>query len=138
MSKAIAVYSLRIEHYCLSGLSSRCSVLLVQGGGDLNRESLLAPPADDTSRWRHERTLFINEGFGNRSLEENLKRLVELTRLDATAVAQSKRKDDLQGNWIMDDYATVHGTAANDPFVQQVKRNCEATVREIEKMIGRL
>ncbi|MBN1758512.1 MAG: DUF4954 family protein [Chitinispirillaceae bacterium] len=134
LEKAVATYSRRIEFYCLNGLFRR---LLAQGGTP-GLELLLSTPDDDTPRWRHERMLFINEGFGNRSLEENFDRLKELVNLDVKDVLQSKGKDDLRGIKIMDDYTTVHGSAADDPLVKQVTEICRMKLKKIAEVQSRL
>ncbi len=129
ITKAIAAYSLHIEHYCLKGLLNRCTEAVFRNPKP-DYETLLAD-STDTTVWKHQRTLIIAEGFHTRTLLENMDRLAELSTFIATAVERSKEKDDLRGTRIMDDYAAVHCFAADDQFIQQTKRSLEATLCEI-------
>lgn len=133
LKKAIATYSEQIELYCLNGLF-RYLLAKSADNNSVDYQKLLETTASHF-RWEHERMLFLREGFRNRTLQENLKRLEELVRKMLSAVLSSKEKDHVRGRKISDTYDQIHQPVQNDKFIRTLTDISENTIRKIHWLI---
>ena len=68
-------------------------------------------------------------------LRENLRLLSDMEKKVAQDLLESKRKDDVRGPKIIDDYADVHPPAEEDSFVREVMGLAEGRRKEIRKLL---
>jgi hypothetical protein len=114
--QALEAYRFHIRCYALLGLLERVRGLLAEG----------QPVADDrlpsavgaSPEWEHQRPLLMEE-LGVASVSAGLRQLPDLLERVARDVEQAKGRDDVRGARIIEDYATVHGTAADDECVRR-------------------
>ncbi|HEX2956881.1 MAG TPA: hypothetical protein VHO70_08610, partial [Chitinispirillaceae bacterium] len=89
------------------------------------------------NRYRdHERTLFISEGYHNRTLEQNLTRFSELVASATNAIYSAKEKDDVRGKSIIPDYEMVHTPAHEDSFVIETMKNNKLLRDDIGQLLA--
>ncbi len=67
-----------------------------------------------------------------------LKQLPELLERAARDVEGSRAKDDARGRHIIDDYAAVHGSAAEDEVVQRTWNETRQRQREAQELLAQL
>jgi hypothetical protein len=134
--EAIETYDYFIEYYALCGLKTRIdSWMLDDPSTDIVR--LCGEPSGEPE-WEFQRTLLANEGYCERGIEENLRRLAAMQETIAQATEDSKEKDDARGRRILPDYGDVHRPAAEDGFVREIRKETETMKREIEAIIQKL
>ncbi|MBN1797531.1 MAG: DUF4954 family protein [Spirochaetales bacterium] len=134
--EAIAAYNFYIEYYCLSGLRDRIEELLSAGQKD--RIAALYSKKTDNTLWEHQRGLINNEKYSQRSIPENLERLIVLLQKIARDTYKAKEKDDIRGEKIIRDYKATYTQAADDGFIVAAKQETEKTVTRIKELIARL
>jgi hypothetical protein len=131
--EAIETYGYFIEYYVLCGLKHRMDGwILDHSSADIVR---LCGEASDEAEWEFQRKLFADEGYCERGLEENLRRLAAMQETIAQATEDSKQKDDARGAKIITDYPDVHRPADQDGFVREIREETEALKRDIEALI---
>ncbi len=128
---AIETYSFYIRYYALKGLFRELQKLSA-GGKKIPASFLLVKSSDE--RWEHERTLLLNELPGD-GLRQNLSLFVDMEQKIARDILETKRKDDIRGARIIDDYAEAHPPAEEDSFVKEVQREAESRRGEVERLL---
>jgi len=133
---SLETYGYFIEYYALCGLKSRIDGwLLDHPPADIAR---LCGETSDDDEWEFQRKLLADEGYCERGIEENLRRLAAMQETIAQATEDAKHKDDMRGMKIIPDYSEAHRSAAEDGFVRDIRSETEALKREIEALIRRL
>jgi hypothetical protein len=132
LQKAINTYSLHIEYYCLKALFEQCRAIIESD----NPGSIMSVFTDHSGnfRWEHCRKLGLSEGLAHRSINENFDRLGEISEQMVKLIVTSKEKDDIRGNAIMDDYASAHTCAENDPFVKETIRKNHLFLQDVQNL----
>jgi hypothetical protein len=134
--EAIETYGYFIEYYALCGLKIRIDGWIRENpSADIVR--LCEEPSAEPE-WEFQRALLEDEGYGERGIEENLRRLAAMQETIAQATEDSKEKDDARGRRILPDYGDVHRPAAEDGFVREIRKETETMKREIEAIIEKL
>ncbi len=132
--RGIDTYTFYIEYYCLAGMRDRVRELLAAGGRD--RLKTVYSDATDCAAWEHQRSLLPQEHVTERSLKENLERLIEVLNKIETDTLRSKAKDDERGVRIIRDYHDVAVTAENDAFIKSAREAAAREVGELETIIS--
>jgi hypothetical protein len=134
--EAIETYGYFIEYYVLCGLKTRIDGWMVDNpSADIAR--LCGEPSREPE-WEFQRTLLDDEGYCERGIEENLRRLAAMQETIAQATEDSKEKDDARGLKILADYRDVHRPAAEDGFVREIRKETETMKREIDALVQKL
>jgi hypothetical protein len=129
-------YSLYIEFYVLSELLSEASRL--KAGGRLNQLDKVYEAGTDSPAWEHARSLLISEGYGKRTIHENLERLSGIFETVTGQTQRSKEKDDVRGRRIIRDYDEVNKRAGDDSFIKESWAEAERVKKEIQEILQRL
>lgn len=127
--KAIEIYSFFIQYYALMGLKIRVEE-------ERSFENILEKSSEDR-RWEQQRRI-LKEEFPEKSTKELLQILLKMQEEIAEMVEESKRKDDLRGRKIIDDYDEVHTLAEDDSFVKETWEETKTLKREIQSLINHL
>ena len=135
-ASGIAAYDVHIEYYCLRGMLNIIKSLLKNGKRTTFSFLYTMPTADKL--WKHQRNIMVKEIFAGRSAKENLKRLSGLEGQIATAVQNSKGKDDSRGAKIIPDYASAHPPADQDDCVKETWLAAEKTKKEIAFILKKM
>jgi hypothetical protein len=130
---AIAAYRFYIRYYALLGLMEAAAATVAVG---LQTDRLLTTSSDEP-RWEHQRQLLCGE-LGVTDVVAALRSLPEMLKEVARDVEQSKARDDQRGPGIIPDYASAHGSAADDPFVRQTWEETRRLQAELEGLIALL
>ena len=105
--------------------------------GDSPSIDRLLATATNEQPWENQRSILHDE-LGETDIVTALRKLPRILEKIARDVEESKAKDDRRGRRIIDDYAEVHGSAADDKFVKQTKEETAQIVSEVEDLIARL
>jgi hypothetical protein len=162
--RAIAAYRFYTRYYALLGLFEQAETVLAAEGpaaverllsqepedrrgeeekrrrGESNSVSsspLLLFSSSPADRWKHQRQILCDE-LGFRTVATPLRELEGMLDLVARDVERSKAKDDSRGRQIIADYAEVHVSAAEDPFVQQTWRETRQLQARLRTVLLRL
>ncbi|MBN1434011.1 DUF4954 family protein [Candidatus Fermentibacterales bacterium] len=132
---AVDTYTENLRFYALRGLLREVESIASVGGG---LESLGDPVPRVSARWSQERDI-IRDEYGEESVSELLRRLSTLWRKAASAVVRSREKDSQRGIACIPDYADIHISPSDDPFVIHA-RDLEARycglIEDILKQLG--
>jgi hypothetical protein len=135
--RAIDAYTTYIEYYCLLGLENR-----IAETGMINDKSGLGDSVyvekTGNSLWEHQRHLLIQEGYSNRTIKNNLERLIALIESMAHDARGAKEKDDKRAGKIIPDYQHAAMKASDDPFIVDLARQTKETSQKIKEMISLL
>jgi carbonic anhydrase/acetyltransferase-like protein (isoleucine patch superfamily) len=134
--KGIETYTLFIEYYCLCGLFARVSQNAGKKQADLSASLLSAAP--DDAGWEHIRSVLVSEGFAQRGIIDNLRRLMVLEEQMARSMQRSKEKDDIRGAATIPDYVQTHTPAADDVFIKETWENAATRKIVIETMVSKM
>jgi phosphomevalonate kinase len=128
--EAIEAYSYYLKYYALSGL-----VRKLMESGKPDKEILNAVSKD--GRFEHERKVLGCEipGIG---LKDALGMFLKTDSEVAANVLECKRKDDVRGMRIIDDYAEAHTLAADEKFIKEVFTDTEKRKTAVESIIAGL
>jgi hypothetical protein len=149
---AIEAYRFHILHYALLGLLSQVTATRVglraagngpgaapgdrAGGPEVRPAELLVTPSN-VQPWEHQRRL-LSEEWHLTDVCEALRLLPDMLERVAHDVEQSKAKDDVRGQRILDDYADTHTLAADDVFVQQTWAKAKERIAEVHLLLSQL
>jgi hypothetical protein len=125
--EAVETYSYYLRYYSLSGLVRK---LLELGAPAMD---VLRVPSSD-ARFEHERKILECELPGVR-LKEALALFLKMDAEVATNVLECKRKDDVRGMRIIDDYAEAHTLAADEKFIKEVFVEKEKRKTAVESLL---
>jgi hypothetical protein len=129
---AIAAYQFHIRLYALLGLKNAVQAALRIGRAD--RVDRLLAALDDGAGCVHQRRI-LRDDLGLVDVLAALRLLPSCLNRAALAMLRSRAKDDERGPRIIDDYAAAHGTAAQDPVVQQVYAETCELQEEVRQLI---
>jgi len=128
---AIDTYTFYIRYYALKGLFRELTSLASSGHK--------IPPTflqtrSSNRRWEHERRILLTE-LPDNDLRQNLRLLAEMEKKIAQDVLEAKRRDDIRGMRIIDDYADAHPPAEENSLVRQIMQLAESRRREIRRLL---
>lgn len=132
--KAIETYTFFIRYYALIELKKVLEKNLLEGISP--KEILSVSSFDSEGHWEHARQI-ISKDFPSKDIGELLKTLLRMEEKVSKMVEESKEKDDVRGEKIIDDYSEVHISASDDPFVQETRREVERIRAEIHNLFGK-
>ncbi len=135
-AKGVDTYTLYIEYFALQGLAARVAGLVESGEAEL-AASMYTDATDDPD-WEYRRALMASEGYGGRSVTENLERLAEIHERIARDTQRSKERDDIRGRKIVPDYADANTQAPDDGFVRETWERTEKVVADLKALASRL
>jgi hypothetical protein len=72
------------------------------------------------------------------SLEDNIKKLLDLNRLFLTSLYYSKDKDYTKGNQIINDYAKYHKPTDDDPLIANTREKIRVEQNRLRQIIKHL
>jgi hypothetical protein len=127
---AVETYAFYVRYYALKGLFRQVNQLSEQG---TKVSSAFLKTRSSNKRWEHERTILRKE-LPENDLRQDLELLVKMEERIAHDILETKRKDDLRGAKIIDDYAEAHPPSEEDGFVKDTLRYAE----ELPKKVGKL
>ncbi len=128
---AVETYTFYIRYYALSGMLRELRRLAKLGRKI--RPRLLATRSSN-KRWEHEKRILQRE-LPDSGLRENLHLLADMEKKVAKDILETKRKDDIRGMRVIDDYADVHSPAEEDSFVRKVMGLAEGRRKDIRKLL---
>lgn len=129
----IEAYELFIEYYALTGMMNRVTAIQSEKGpGAL--DGIYVDRTDDAG-WEHARKVIAGEGYHDRSLKDNLSRLIEILNIISATTFKSKERDDERGMKIIPDYAAVNTPAPEDSFIKETIRETSDLTARIESII---
>ncbi len=121
--KAIDTYTFYIHYYALKGLNSAIEEAISKGQ-KISEETIYNYEVEEVTEkpvtlayWEHQKTILKMEKLTDKTLKENLLKLLEMEEQIAENTQKSKEKDDRRGRRIINDYAETHVPAQDDPFV---------------------
>lgn len=129
--RALDTYTFYIRYYTLKGLWRRVNELREQG---IAVSSDLLKTKSSNKRWEHQRRILKKE-LPQNDLRENLELLIAMEKRVAHDTLESKRKDELRGVKIIDDYAEAHPPSEEDPFVKETFRGAEELPKRIREIL---
>jgi hypothetical protein len=133
--QGITAYDFFIEYYALKRLAEKVDALLAN-----NERSELFTLYDrrtDDAVWEHVRGIIVGETYNQRSIQENLSRLMEIQEDIARNTERAKQKDDRRGRKIISDYEQANTRAEDDSFVKETWDETEAFKQHLQKLIDR-
>lgn len=128
---AVETYTFYIRYYAVTGLFRKLQRLVSEKG---EIPSNFVETRSSNRRWEHERKILLKELPGN-DLPQNLRLLADMEKKIARDILETKRKDDIRGRRIIDDYAEAHAPAEEDSFVKEVARLAENRRKEIRRLL---
>jgi len=131
--KAIDTYTFYIRYYGLQGLRREVAAL-VEAKKASSVDKLLETRTR-RARWEHERRILRQELPGS-DVAADLELLCQYQQRIAEEVEESKRKDDVRGARVIDDYAEAHTPAEEDSFVKQTWEETKALQKEVKKLLS--
>jgi hypothetical protein len=129
----INAYMTYIEYYALKGLKLHIEQMIAANIPVTTETAYTAGVPDN-----HPLEILQLEGYDNRTVTENLLRLVELEEYCAQTTHSSREKDELRGRKIIPDYDATHTIAAQDPFVLATWKAMYTLRDEVEMMIKKI
>ncbi|MDD4856994.1 MAG: DUF4954 family protein [Candidatus Krumholzibacteria bacterium] len=135
-SKGIDVYSFYIEYFALQGLAARVGTLV--DGGERARVASIYDDATGDADWECRRGLIDSEGYGRRSVAENLRRLADIHERIARDTERAKERDDIRGKKIIRDYAYANTQAPDDGFVKETWERSRRVKSEMNALVLKL
>jgi NDP-sugar pyrophosphorylase family protein len=135
-SKGIDVYDFFIEYFALQGLAARVGELVESG--EKARVASVYEHATGDSDWEYRRGLINSEGYGKRTVAENLRRLADIHERIASDTERAKERDDIRGKKIIRDYAEANTQAADDGFVRETWERSRRVKAEMNTLVLKL
>jgi carbonic anhydrase/acetyltransferase-like protein (isoleucine patch superfamily) len=135
--RAIDAYTTYIEYYCLSGLRNRIDAIVKTTGKKLLLDSVYAEKTED-ALWEHQRNLLVQEGFGAKTIHQNLERLIAILENLAHDAFVAKEKDDSRGAAIIPNFHHANTRASEDSFIIDLSRQTKEATLKIREMISLL
>ncbi len=132
--QAMVTYQFFIRYYALEGLVEQTQKWLVNRHEPVDR--LLSTPTTNP-RWEHQRQLLAGE-LEVREVAAGLREFASMAERVALDVERSRRKDEERGREVLDDYTEVHGSVAQDPFVQQTWAETRQQQQLVEQLLAQL
>ncbi len=129
----IDAYVFYIEYYALSRLLDRICAMQAEGSGAFND---IYDKKTDDREWEHARGVLMSEGYGDRSVRENLLRLIDMVNRISTNTFRSKERDDGRGKRIIQDYPEVTILAGDDSFVKETAEKTAELTGRIEGILA--
>lgn len=133
-TRAIDTYTRYIEYFVLQGLASRVAGLLAGGAGE-RIASVYTDAADDPD-WEYRRGILDAEGYGGRSVTENLERLAAIHERIARDTERSKERDDIRGEKIIPDYTQANTQAPDDGFVKETWERSRKATADLKALVA--
>jgi len=130
---AAETYTFYIRYYALKGLFREVRRLAAA------REKIpvrFLQTKSSNKRWEHERKILLRELPGN-DLSQNLSVLADMEEKIAREILETKRRDDVRGAAIIEDYAEAHAPAEEDSFIREVMREAETCRKEVGAMLSK-
>jgi len=84
--------------------------------------------------WEYRRGLIRSQGYGARTVAENLRRLIDIHEQIAAGTERSKERDDVRGRKIIRDYREANTQAPDDGFVKETwerSRNIKSAMEDL-------
>jgi hypothetical protein len=134
--RGIEVYNFFIEYFALQGLAVRVREL-VESGEKAGVASICEHATGDTD-WEYRRGLINSEGYGERTVAENLGRLADIHNRIARDTERAKERDDIRGKKIIRDYAEANTQAAADGFVKETWERSRRVKAEMDALALKL
>src|SRR5262249_12816556 len=129
--RAIEGYRFYIQYYSLLTLKQKTEAVIASGQ-ERDWDQLLSRAQDDSALEHARQSLAQHADI--RSVKAGLDLLSNMLEEVAHSVERSKAKDDERGARIIDDYASVHVEAANDPVVRQTWDETRRLQQEITEL----
>jgi len=133
--KAIEAYTFFIRYYALSELKKMLEKRISEGTS--SEELLSSSSPEGEEYWEHVRQVILGE-FPAGDTKKLLKTLLQMEEKVCEMVDSSKKKDDLRGEKIIDDYSEVHILASDDQFVKENYLNAKKIKTEIQNLLKRI
>jgi hypothetical protein len=130
-SEAVETYTFYIHHYLLKGLLEELT-RVINMGSDLSRVYKTVPNNDE---WAFIQGLLIEENMDSGSHRENLLKLIRSYETVMEQIISSKKKDDIRGRRIIDDYDQVNISAEDDSFIREFAETAKKAIEKIENIL---
>lgn len=134
--RGIEVYNFFVEYFALQGLAARVAKLVESG--ERSRVASICEDATGDTDWEYRRGLIRSEGYGARTVAENLARLIDIHEQIAAGTERSKERDDIRGRKIIRDYREANTQAPDDGFVKETWERSRRIKAEMNALILKL
>lgn len=134
--QGIDVYDFYIEYFALQGLAARVGELMASR--ERARVASIYKEVSPDADWEYRRSLIVSEGYGARTVTENLKRLVDINERIARDTERAKQRDDIRGKKIIRDYGEANTQAPDDGFVKETWERSRRVKAEMNALILKL
>lgn len=132
----VEAYNFFIEYYALTALKNRVADMLKRK--EAKSAAVIYGGSSENNGWNHAHGVLELEGFFARSVRENLQRLTALQTRIESSTRTAKERDDGRGAAIIDGYAEVHKSAAEDNVVAFVAEESEKLKAYVDTLIDNL
>lgn len=129
--KAERTYTFYVRYYALRGLFRELQRIVTEG---TKISAAFLEDHSSNKRWEHERRILRKE-LPKNDIRGNLELLVEMEQRVAHDILETKRKDDLRGAKIIDDYAEAHPPSEEDPFVKDTLQSAQELPKRIREVL---
>jgi hypothetical protein len=134
--QGIDVYDFYIEYFALQGLAARVGELIASR--ERARVASIYKEVSPDADWEYRRSLIASEGYGARTVTENLERLVDINERIARDTERAKQRDDIRGKKIIRDYREANTQAPDDGFVKETWERSRRVKAEMNALILKL
>jgi hypothetical protein len=134
--RGIEVYNFFIEYFALQGLAARVRELVDRG--ERARVVSIYRDISADADWEYRRSVINSEGYGERTVAENLRRLADIHDRIARDTERAKERDDIRGKKIIRDYAEANTQAAADGFVKETWERSRRVKAEMDALALKL
>lgn len=133
--EAVDVYSFFLEYYGLKGLKKIIADCIKNNKiGEIKN---LFKKESPCPVWEYEKKILLQE-LPKSDIKSYLVKYVEYTQKIAKSVLDSKEKDDIRGQKIIEDYKNAHGTAKDDKFVAECFKEQYTIEQEVNEILTSL
>ena len=110
---------------------------LVESGERARVASIYQDVSADAG-WEYRRGLIDSEGYRERTVAENLRRLADIHERIARDTQRAKERDDIRGKKIIRDYGEANTQAPDDGFVRETWERSRRVKAEMDALILKL
>jgi hypothetical protein len=134
--KGIKAYSMIIDYYLLTQLVEILEEF--SETGEVKKTEDLTLMEITHSEWEYARSIITESEDYSESLPENLRKLLNVLDLVTEGVLNSKKRDDVRGIKIIEDYDTVNTPASEDSFILSFTERMAKTKDNVSRLIKKL
>jgi hypothetical protein len=132
-TKAIENYTFYIQLYALRELSYHIDRILSQKN---SIDSLSIYEEDNNTQWPHAMQVLHYEKLIGMTLKDNMEKLLSMNKLFLSSIFNSKDKDRIRGNKIINNYNKYHKPTEEDSLITDISEKIKIEQTRIEQIIS--